>query len=150
MKTPPAFSCQMCGHCCQGTGGIVVSPDEQKRLCQFLNIDLTTFQEKYTDLVSSKRIIKSDATGYCVFFQKATGCSVHTAKPDVCRAWPFFRGNLLDPVSWELAQDYCPGISKNVTHEEFVRQGLVYLSSHGLAHTKDLDANALKVDDIAS
>jgi hypothetical protein len=49
-----------------------------------------------------------------------------------------------------LAQDYCPGISKNVTHEEFVRQGLVYLNSHGLAHTKDLDANALKVDDIAS
>jgi hypothetical protein len=148
MKTTPAFSCQMCGHCCQGTGGIVVSPKEQERLCRFLHIDLATFRKKYTDLTSSKRIIKSDTTGYCVFFRKGKGCSVHAAKPDVCRAWPFFRGNLLDPISWELAQDYCPGISRDVSHAEFVRQGLIYLNDHGLTHDQDLDANALKVRDI--
>ena len=28
-----AFSCKMCGHCCKGKGGIVVSPSDLKRLC---------------------------------------------------------------------------------------------------------------------
>ncbi len=140
----------MCGHCCQGTGGIVVSPEEQERLCRFLDIDLATFLERYTELVSAKRIIKSDVGGYCVFFEKDQGCSVHPAKPDVCRAWPFFRGNLLDESSWEMAQDYCPGITRDVSHAEFVRQGLTYLEAHGLTHDADVDANALKISDIGS
>lgn len=148
MKTPRAFSCRMCGHCCQGTGGIVVSPEEQQRLCRFLQLDLTSFCNQYTELTASKRIIKSNASGYCVFFDKKSGCLVHDAKPDVCRAWPFFRGNLLDPTSWKMAQDYCPGICRQVSHGEFVRQGLIYLKTHGLIHHQDLDANALKISDI--
>ncbi len=150
MNTTPSFSCKMCGHCCQGTGGIVVSPEEQERLCRFLNMELDVFLERYTVLVASKRIIKSDASGYCVFFEKGKGCSVHPSKPGVCRAWPFFRGNLMDQTSWEMAQDYCPGITKTTSHGEFVRQGLLYLESHSLNQDKDAIANALKVDDIQS
>jgi Fe-S-cluster containining protein len=148
MKTIPAFTCQMCGHCCKGTGGIVVSPEEQDRLCRFLDIDRDVFLTQYTEHKSSKYIIRSDETGYCIFFKKGTGCAVHPAKPDVCRAWPFFRGNLVDQISWEMAQDYCPGICGDVGHKEFVRQGLAYLKSHHLVHHQALDANALKIEDI--
>ena len=148
MKTIPAFTCQMCGHCCKGTGGIVVSPEEQDRLCRFLDMDRDVFLAQYTEHKSSKHIIRSDETGYCTFFKKGTGCAVHPAKPDVCRAWPFFRGNLVDRISWEMAQDYCPGICGEVSHGEFVRQGLDYLKSHHLVHHQALDANALKVEDI--
>ena len=148
MKTIPAFTCQMCGHCCKGTGGIVVSPEEQDRLCRFLNMDRVSFLAHYAEKKSSKYIIRSDETGYCIFFKRDTGCTVHPAKPDVCRAWPFFRGNLVDRISWEMAQDYCPGICKDVTHEEFVRQGMAYLKSHCLIHQQTGDANALKVSDI--
>ncbi len=140
----------MCGNCCQGTGGIVVSLEEQQHLCEFLDLDLATFLDQYTEVISSKRIIKSDDSGYCVFFEKDKGCRVHPSKPKVCRAWPFFRGNLVDQTSWEMAQDSCPGISQEISHDEFVRQGLSYLASHGLTQTRDMGANALKVTDLAS
>ena len=138
----------MCGLCCKGSGGIVVSREEQERLCRFLDTDLATFLSAYTEEKASKRIIRTDESEYCIFFKPATGCTVHPAKPDVCRAWPFFRGNLVDQTSWEMAQDYCPGICGDVPHKEFVRQGLDYLKSHNLVHQQRLDANALKVSDI--
>ena len=34
-----AFSCKMCGHCCKGKGGIVVSPSDLKRLCTTLRME---------------------------------------------------------------------------------------------------------------
>ena len=52
--------------------------------------------------------------------------------PDVCRAWPFFRGNLVDADSWGMALDYCPGINPEAGHAAFVREGLRYLRENGL------------------
>lgn len=31
------FDCQMCGQCCEGEGGIVLSPKDLKRLYEGLN-----------------------------------------------------------------------------------------------------------------
>jgi hypothetical protein len=81
--------------------------------------------------------LKSRDDGYCVFFVQGRGCGVHPARPDICRAWPFFRGNLIDVVSWEMAQAFCPGINGNVPHEEFVRQGLHYLRDQGIGRTSE-------------
>ena len=36
--TNTAFDCHMCGHCCEGKGGIVVSPSDLQRLCDFLRM----------------------------------------------------------------------------------------------------------------
>jgi hypothetical protein len=77
------------------------------------------------------------------------GCGVHPGRPDVCRAWPFFRGNLVDETSWRLIQDYCPGVNPDVPFPDFVSQGRRYLKEHDLEREDQGSApNALlKIDD---
>lgn len=145
-----AFVCQMCGQCCEGQGGIVVTLRDQKRLSSFLELSLKSFQEAYTEGHGSVRVLTSCSSNRsCVFFTPETGCTVHSHKPDLCRAWPFFRGNLIDEDSFHMAKDGCPGINTAVTHDEFVKQGLLYLKKQGLIHHDRPDApRALVVQDL--
>ena len=106
-----AFACRMCGQCCEGRGGIVVSPTDEARLCRALRLDPPTFRERYTEQRNGKMHLRVGEDGRCLFFRETGGCSVHVHKPAVCRAWPFFKGNLIDPVSFSLAKEYFPGIS---------------------------------------
>ena len=129
-----AFTCRMCGHCCQGQGGIVLTAKDIRRLAQGLNISSEECLHTYTTLDAGKQVLTSQSDGTCVFFQSGRGCTVHAHKPDVCRAWPFFRGNLEDEFSWRMAQESCPGINPDIPHQEFVRQGLLLLHREGLIH----------------
>lgn len=142
-----AFACRQCGHCCEGEGGIVLASKDQNRLASHLNLTLDAFLEAFSRSSGDKIQLGSRPDGFCIFFDQ--GCSVHPARPDICRAWPFFRGNLLDATSWELSLEYCPGINPNVSHGIFARQGLTYLQENALAHNGDSDApNALSVKGI--
>ncbi|MEF8823599.1 MAG: YkgJ family cysteine cluster protein [Desulfohalobiaceae bacterium] len=134
-----AFICHMCGECCTGEGGIVLSRFDRLRLCAFLGLCLAEFEERYTHRTNSALNLTSKDDGSCVFFTPGSGCGVHSVKPEICRAWPFFLGNLKDELSWRMAQDYCPGINPNVSHEEFVRQGMDYLRAHGLVRDNGND-----------
>ena len=96
-----AFACRMCGQCCEGRGGIVVSPTDEARLCRALRLDPPTFRERYTEQRNGKMHLRVGEDGRCLFFRETGGCSVHVHKPAVCRAWPFFKGNL--PKSIVLA-----------------------------------------------
>lgn len=145
----PVFDCKMCGHCCQGQGGIVVSEHERLRLASHLNLTDADFTANYTQAQGNKLVLSCGDDGFCIFFNAQQACTVHPAKPDVCRAWPFFRGNIVDDVSWELAQDYCPGIVAAAGHAEFARQGIIYLRDNGLTKTGHADeANALQINDL--
>jgi Fe-S-cluster containining protein len=147
--TNTVFDCQMCGHCCQGQGGIIASASEQVRLARHLGLDVDDFRARYTVAQGKKTVLRSKEDGFCIFFEPGRACTVHPAKPDVCRAWPFFRGNLVDQTSWELAQDYCPGIVAASGHREFVRRGISYLVENGLTKKGGEDeANALNIDDL--
>ena len=96
--------------------------------------------------MGGKLQIRTATDGYCIFFKHGVGCSVHAGKPDICRAWPFFRGNLEDPESLFMAKEFCPGISKKITHASFARAGYAYLANAGLvAQNPICDANALIV-----
>jgi hypothetical protein len=133
MKTQKrAFVCQMCGHCCYGEGGIVVTQKDQERLSLYLHISISTLRDTFTLFQNDQYVLRTGDNGYCIFFDQDQGCKVHTYKPDICQAWPFFRGNLRDEMSWEMAQEYCPGIDQNLGHQEFVRQGLLYLQENDL------------------
>ncbi|MFO7718312.1 MAG: YkgJ family cysteine cluster protein [Desulfohalobium sp.] len=141
-----AFQCQMCGTCCRGEGGIIVDRTDLQRLAAFLELSQGQCAATYTHPQGEKLVLQCASDGLCVFFRHGQGCSVHAVKPAVCRAWPFFRGNLLDPLSWELAQDACPGIYAQAGHAAFVRQGWAYLCSQGLLRPRRADtANALIV-----
>lgn len=141
-----AFECQMCGHCCQGEGGIIMTAKDRKRLAEFLGMSEEEMVEKYSETVNSKIRLQSREDGYCVFFNE--GCGVHPGRPDICRAWPFFRGNLIDETSWEMIQDYCPGVNKEAGHAQFVIQGKEYIKAEGLRqHDPDVAPNALITED---
>ncbi len=143
-----AFDCKMCGQCCQGEGGIVVGPSDLLRLADHLAVSPDQFAAQYGVRRNGKLFIRAGEDGFCLFFTQGKGCGVHVAKPDICRAWPFFRGNVLDAGSLEFAKEYCPGIRKDVTHAEFARQGRAYLAAHMLvASDPTCEARALILDD---
>ncbi len=149
-KTKSAFVCQICGQCCQGSGGIVATLKEQQRMADYLGMDISGFQMMYVQRKGDKFFIRNNDQGWCIFFNTGKGCTVHPAKPRTCRAWPFFRGNLMDESSFEMAREYCPGIDPDTDFEEFVRLGVKYLQEHGLRQELEDDAgNALRTSDIA-
>ncbi len=131
-SNPSCFSCRMCGHCCSGRGGIVVGPRDLPRLADFFCMDEATFLAEHTEQMGGKRMLKTGRDGFCAFFSHERGCAIHVVRPDVCRAWPYFRGNLVDQVSYALAQDDCPGISRTCEHSVFAHEGFAFLKAHKL------------------
>ncbi|RQD74071.1 YkgJ family cysteine cluster protein [Desulfonatronospira sp. MSAO_Bac3] len=150
MKQPrPAFDCKICGQCCQGSGGIVATLAEQQKIADYLEMDLLEFQKIHVQRKGDKFFIRNNDHGWCIFFESGKGCAVHPVKPRTCRAWPFFRGNLMDESSFEMAKDFCPGIDPDADFQEFVRQGMKYLQEQGLGRELEDDAgNALRTSDI--
>lgn len=142
--TNTAFDCRMCGHCCEGKGGIVVSPSDLQRLCDFLRMPADAVIAAYGEQADDKLKIRCGEDGYCIFFRQGKGCIVHEGKPSICKAWPFFRGNIEDPESLALAKDFCPGINPDISHEDFAREGMAYLEKERLlASDTRTEANAL-------
>ena len=125
------FDCQMCGQCCEGEGGIVLSPKDLKRLYEGLNLEKQAFLDAYGVFRNGKWQVRTGEDGNCIFFRAGQSCTVHAIKPDVCRACPFFRGNMADAESLHLAKAFCPGIRPDATHEEFVEEGQSYLEEMG-------------------
>ena len=143
-RADDVFQCRMCGDCCEGRGGIVVSPADLIRLAAHLAMPAETVTRRYCEHAGGKLKIRCGDDGYCIFFRKGRGCGVHEGKPAICRAWPFFRGNIEDPGSLGMAKEFCPGINPKVTHAAFARAGLAYLREHGLlADDASCEANAL-------
>lgn len=144
------FTCRMCGECCLGAGGIILQERDAARLAAHLGLSPEAFAAAHAERAGSRLRLKVGDDGYCTFFDHdISGCGVHLARPDVCRAWPFFRGNLLDEASWEMAATSCPGIDKRAGHDEFARQGKAYLQRENLAREQgdDPPSALLAVDD---
>ena len=129
-----AFDCTRCGHCCEGTGGIVLTAKDRVRLAAHLGLAVADMLAEFAERAEKKLRLRAGADGFCVFFRQGQGCGVHPGRPDICRAWPYFRGNLVDAMSWEMIQADCPGVVAASGHAVFVREGVDYLRTHGLIH----------------
>ena len=145
MPSVIAFTCQRCGHCCEGVGGIVLSAFDIERLGDHLSLDRNTLLERFTEHVGGRHRLVTGTDDYCIFY--AVGCMVHPARPDVCRAWPYFRGNIIDADSHAMAAEDCPGINGQAPHAEFARQGRDYLVANKLCRPRGEDVpEALVID----
>jgi uncharacterized protein len=129
-----SFNCQRCGRCCKGEGGIVMTARDRERLARHLGLDTAAMLEHCAEAVADKIRLRMGSDGYCIFFVQGQGCSVHPGRPDICRAWPYFRGNLVDASSWEMIQTDCPGVNNEAGHALFVSEGVDYLYKHDLVH----------------
>jgi len=132
--TDPAFDCKRCGHCCHGEGGIVLTERDRERLAAHLGIGVEEMLEKFAERTGEKLRLRAGPDGFCVFFREGQGCGVHPGRPDICRAWPYFRGNLVDEASWEMIQSDCPGVENGAGHEAFIQEGVDYLYKNDLVH----------------
>lgn len=137
MPSLVAFTCRRCGHCCQGEGGIVLSQSDVARLANHLRLTPQAMLSRYAEHVGGKNRLVTGPDKACIFYDQ--GCAIHPARPDVCRAWPFFRGNIIDAESHAMAAEDCPGINLEASHAEFARQGRTYLHSRGLARPRGQD-----------
>ena len=141
------FACKMCGECCRGRAGIVVSQKDLARLAEYFKKSCEEVAALYCESSSGKLKVRSGEDLFCIFYRVGKGCSVHMAKPDVCQAWPFFRGNIKDPISLTMAKDFCPGINPNVEYAVFAAAGKAFLQQNGLlANDRMREANALILD----
>lgn len=139
------FACSRCGECCRGVGGIVLRTADAARLAAFFGISVPAFLERHAERAHGKFRLRVKDDGACVFASRAL-CAVHGARPDICRAWPFFRGNLVDPVSFFMAAQGCAGIGRAVSFSDFVRSGARCLLENGIyagPHEKNAPAALL-------
>lgn len=137
MPSVIAFTCRRCGHCCQGEGGIVLAARDIARLAAHLELSPEAMLSRFAEYVGGKHRLITGNDGYCVFYNE--GCSIHPGRPDVCRAWPYFKGNIIDSESHAMASEDCPGINMKASHAEFARQGRAYLQSRGLCRSRGED-----------
>lgn len=126
------FDCRCCGECCRGTGGIILSRKDSERLAAHFHLPVGEFRARYAEEKRGKFRLRTGEDGACIFFLNGTVCGVHAAKPDICRAWPYFRGNLEDPASLAMAAEGCPGIVPKAPFAAFVAAGARTLLSEGV------------------
>lgn len=119
----------------------MIAQGDVDRLCAYLGIARAAFEDGYLEQIRDRKRLRT-VNDRCIFFSQ--GCSVHPAKPAVCRAWPFFQGNMVDESSWRMAQNACPGINPDVAHDAFVREGLEYIRDLNL-ESDDSGPNALNL-----
>lgn len=117
----------------------MLTAKDRSRLATHLGLAEAEMLERYAERAGAKLRLRTGEDGYCVFFVHGTGCGVHPGRPDICRAWPYFRGNLVDEASWEMIQTDCPGVRKEAGHAAFVREGVSYLLENGLIHAPGPD-----------
>lgn len=117
-----AFECKRCGACCLGEGGIALESGEAERIARFLGVPLESFLSTDCYSTHGRVYIGTGRDGYCIFFDPERQCVIHPVKPRPCTRWPFYPALLKDRDTWHLAKDACPGLNRDCTFEEFVRQ----------------------------
>lgn len=116
------YPCIRCGNCCIKTKYIVVNDEDIDRLAEFFTVSRQEIIDKYTDFMPSwkdgvyylKKITTAPNRPYwCVFLKKESPdhkfltCSVHPARPQICRCYE--PGNLAECFarkSWLADKEY--------------------------------------------
>lgn len=114
------FSCTQCGNCCTGPPGYVwFNNSESQAMALYLKLEEPTFRGRYAHTIAGKWTLNETKTvhGYdCIFLRRDEQgkalCSVYPVRPQQCRTWPFWEGNLSSPAAWKRSSQRCPGMDK--------------------------------------
>ena len=109
------FRCQApeCSDCCTGKYGpgyVWLTPLDIERLAELRNVDEYTIYNTYVRRVEDRLSLIEKKNHDCVFHEPGFGCSVYEARPDQCRAYPFWPSVLESKESWREEAERCPGI----------------------------------------
>ncbi|MEW5736518.1 MAG: YkgJ family cysteine cluster protein [Thermodesulfobacteriota bacterium] len=118
-ETEEIFTCTMCGKCCQGFGGTLVSEEDIRALAAFVDVAPEAFRRDFCAVSGLGVVLAQKPDGYCVFYTDR--CSVHPVKPAMCRKWPFIEAVVRHPENWAVMASACPGMKADSPVEK-VRQ----------------------------
>jgi len=85
-----AFQCLRCGSCCCWPGDVRLSPEEQDRIAEYLQLTPEAFLSEYTRLTRDRRGLSliDGEDGNCIFYQRGNGCLINDVKPHQCIGFP--------------------------------------------------------------
>jgi Fe-S-cluster containining protein len=123
------FECVQCGACCSGPGEgyIWVTKAEIQIIADHLKMSPEQFEGKYLKRVGLRTTITEHLeTKDCIFLERdkeGTRCVIYSVRPNQCRTWPFWAGNLTSPSAWNRAALKCPGVNcgRRYSFEEIER-----------------------------
>jgi Fe-S-cluster containining protein len=125
---PFRFRCRRSGNCCTVPGGYVwVEDDECGPMADALGLDRVEFRASRTRQVvdpstgALRLALRDDARGRCALLEGANHCTVYAARPEHCRAFPYWKSVLTDAGAFERARAVCPGIEPVVDDETRTR-----------------------------
>ncbi|MDF1563086.1 MAG: YkgJ family cysteine cluster protein [Deltaproteobacteria bacterium] len=112
------FECQGSGRCCTSRGEhgfVYLSLADRRRLARHLELATGAFTRRYCEKSGGLFHLKAPEQD-CRFLEGGR-CSVYEARPEQCRAWPFWSENL-EPGVWEReVAAFCPGAGKGPCHD---------------------------------
>ena len=89
-----------------------MSFDEMKAIADHLELSLAVFKSRFDvawDRDLEKWAIDATPNG-CPLLTAEKACSVHPVKPMQCQTFPFWPELIEDPLAWDEAKSYCPGM----------------------------------------
>lgn len=107
------FGCTQCGQCCTGSPGYVwITKEEVEKAAEFLKITPELFMRRYTRRVGPRIALTELAKkNYDCVFLKDNRCTIYSVRPEQCRKFPWWPGNLKSRRSWEETAKRCEGIN---------------------------------------
>lgn len=125
------FQCRACGKCCGGAPGVIcVTPDEEKRMADYLKVSLDIFQLKYMKNESGIASIKDLENYDCVFLGPySRKCTVYQVRPLQCRMFPFWPSMLRDKSVWDYYSCTCPGMNSGRLYSPKILWKFISLNS---------------------
>ena len=112
-------NCQGCSDCCRDMEAtIVLDPYDMFRLTNFLNKSFESLigngvELKVVDGLILPLLSMENEAGCCVFLNNEGRCSVHEARPGICRLFPLGRIYEEDGFSYFLQEGACKAKNKS-------------------------------------
>ncbi len=134
-KSKIRFHCQQSGQCCHHNE-VMLNPYDIMEMAKFMNMPSLAFVMEYVSIHIGGSshlpiaMLKQIQNGECAFL-KERKCSIHPAKPKICRAFPLAAVTQFDSKTGKAKSDYvqtkrisCPGTktNKTITFEQFRKQ----------------------------
>ena len=126
---PFRFSCHRCGHCCTGGEGHVwLKEGEAAGMASVLGMTEGAFRNMHVrtvpdpggsgELREALRERNEGDGGRCTLLEGRNQCTVYDARPEHCRAFPYWPSVMEDEAGFERARATCPGIQVEPTPDQ--------------------------------
>ena len=110
------FRCTQCGFCCHGETTVSLDDDDQQRMIAALAKPGNEVAAQFWRITGSIVQMKT-VQGHCIFYDN--GCTVYHGRPWRCKQWPLVPALLEDENNFLIIRESCPGISKELSYQEF-------------------------------